>query len=72
MTKNTHFLEQVSSIFGKDDEIIVVRLLNAPWCQINNFMFLFSCFIGIFLKSYFRDAKVARGLSWQQLNSALL
>ncbi|KAG2614309.1 thiosulfate sulfurtransferase 16, chloroplastic-like isoform X2 [Panicum virgatum] len=23
MTKNTHFLEQVSSIFGKDDEIIV-------------------------------------------------
>jgi len=28
MTKNTHFLEQVSSIFGKDDEIIVVRPMN--------------------------------------------
>jgi hypothetical protein len=27
MTKNTHFLEQVSRIFGKDDEIIVVREL---------------------------------------------
>lgn len=27
MTKNTHFLEQVSRIFGKDDEIIVVRKL---------------------------------------------
>jgi hypothetical protein len=27
MTKNTHFLEQVSRIFSKDDEIIVVRLL---------------------------------------------
>ncbi|XP_039804592.1 protein HIGH ARSENIC CONTENT 1, mitochondrial-like isoform X2 [Panicum virgatum] len=49
MTKNTHFLEQVSRIFGKDDEIVVVSLLNASW-----------------------DAKVVRGLSWQQLNSALL
>jgi len=28
VTKNTHFLEQVSRIFGKDDEIIVVRPMN--------------------------------------------
>ena len=32
-TKNTHFLEQVSRIFGKDDEILVVRLLDTSWVQ---------------------------------------
>ena len=71
MAKNTHFLEQVSRVFGKDDEIIVVRklrLLNESQFQslyvhfsqfLNTQWKLISPFVPDFLP---RAAKVARGL----------
>lgn len=70
LTKNTHFLEKVSTTFGKEDEIIVVCILG-----FETFRMLFTTtFLNVLKLSPVnsRDAKVARDPSWQHLNSALL
>jgi hypothetical protein len=76
-TKNTNFLEQVSRIFGKDDEILVVRLLNIYIMSSKQLLFLsiilsFSDREKKHMLSIFRAVRVAGDLSWQQLSSTLL
>jgi hypothetical protein len=66
MAKNSHFLDQVSKIFGKDDGIIVVCVLTA---QISSLLsFIIFHYITKETPVICRDVKVAGDLSWQQLS----
>lgn len=71
MSKNPKFLEQVSTVFSQDREIIVVCLSDHFSSYRLSFLNFYSDFVKPIPLLIYRDAKVGKGHLWLQLNSIL-